>query len=105
MNALEKLREGYARDLIDLETFERFVGWILEGKHVALPVDVATLGRDHMTDAPGGVMTYWPVTAKGHDWYDGAGPVHSISLEQHHENRIAGLRTLRDRAAGKHGLR
>lgn len=109
MNALEKLREGYARDLIDLETFERFVGLILEGRMVALPVEVASLG----SSGPASASTFSAVLKagwtedrlpKGHDWQDGKGPVHSISLAQHHEIECKAWRTLRDRAAAKHGL-
>jgi hypothetical protein len=40
---LELLREGYARDVIDLDDFERFVGHILEGRTVILPADVVAL--------------------------------------------------------------
>lgn len=114
MNALEKLREGYARDLIDLETFERFVGWILEGRSVALPSDVLALGpagpasassfasvlKGAWADAPGAVLTYEP---KGHDWHDGKGPVHSLSLEQHRKNQA--LQARRDKIRMKHDLR
>lgn len=111
MNALEKLREGYARDLIDLETFERFVGWIFEGRSVVLPVDVAALVpagpastsnmarvlKEQWSDAPGGARAYRPVSREERvaylrerldrfDWGDGMGCVHSISLEEHEKN-------------------
>ena len=56
------LREGYVQGLIDLEAFEEFVGWIVEGRQVALPIDVAQLGvRFRSTDAPGGVDVYRPI--------------------------------------------
>lgn len=110
MNALEKLREGYALDLIDLETFERFVGLVLEGRMVALPVEVASLG----SSGPVSASTFASVLKagwtedrlpKGHDWLDGKGPVHSISLAQHHENRLAALDVRLDKLRLIHDLR
>ena len=55
------LREGYVQGLIDLEAFEEFVGWIVEGRNVALPIDVAQLGV-RFTDARGSISVYRPST-------------------------------------------
>jgi hypothetical protein len=46
------LREGYMTDVIDLETFERFVGLVVEGKGVALPFEVLQLGVRFGTRPP-----------------------------------------------------
>lgn len=56
-----ELREAYAKDLIDLETYERFVGYYLAGTPCQLPaVVMQMMVHATLTDAPGQVIYYRP---------------------------------------------
>jgi hypothetical protein len=46
MDLLELLREAYARDLLDIEELERFVGEVVAGRPVGLPLEVQALRRE-----------------------------------------------------------
>lgn len=89
---IRSIKDSYVRDWISLDEFETRVWDVLTGKWSPMSAmatvmkEVWTEGLIRQTsDAPGSVDVYTPSHWR-HDWGDGKGHVHSISLDEHAEN-------------------
>lgn len=64
------LRDAYVHDVIDLETYERFVDYYLAGEGVMLPTAVTEWAQQlpqRVTDEPGSVIFYRPIPVEPRD--------------------------------------